>query len=302
MQRSRWVRAITVGAAAFALGAAAACGQDAAQQPAAAGAPESSEYPAPAAAKVEGVVAAKLGVATAPQLGSILVDGDGMALYRFDKDTGKPSKSNCDGDCAAAWPPAMAPAKGEVEVNGVDKAMVSTVVRTDGSKQLAIGGWPAYRFAKDTQAGEVKGQGVGGTWFAFTPAGKKAANQAAAPAVKLAVMKVAPLGAIVVDADGMTLYRFDKDTAKPSKSNCDGDCAQKWPPMIVSDGVEVEVDGVDKSVVGTVVRTDGAKQVTVNGWPLYRYFKDTKPCDIEGQGVGGTWFASTAAGKKAVAQ
>jgi predicted lipoprotein with Yx(FWY)xxD motif len=42
-----------------------------------------------------------------PQLGQILTDGDGRTLYRFDKDTAKPSKSNCEGDCATAWPPLL---------------------------------------------------------------------------------------------------------------------------------------------------------------------------------------------------
>ena len=39
------------------------------------------------------------------------------------------------------------------------------------------------------------------------------------------------LGEVVTDSAGMTLYRFDKDTAEPPKSNCDGDCATAWPPV-----------------------------------------------------------------------
>src|SRR6476661_1695423 len=44
------------------------------------------------------------------------------------------------------------------------------------------------------------------------------------------------LGTVVVDGQGYTLYRFDKDTAKPPASNCAGECAQKWPPVLATPG------------------------------------------------------------------
>lgn len=110
----------------------------------------------------------------------------------------------------------------------------------------------------------------------------------------------ATLGTIVTDGSGYTLYRFDKDTAKPSMSNCNGACATLWPPVAAVDNAQVK--GVDKALVGTVTRADGSKQLTLNGWPLYRYSPDTKPGDTKGQGVGGTWYASTPQGKKAAVQ
>ena len=61
---------------------------------------------------------------------------------------------------------------------GMDPALLGEVVRTDGSKQLTVGGWPAYRYNKDTKAGDVNGQGVGGVWFALAADGKKAAKAA----------------------------------------------------------------------------------------------------------------------------
>jgi predicted lipoprotein with Yx(FWY)xxD motif len=105
-------------------------------------------------------------------LGTVVVDGTGFTLYRFDKDKPKPSVSNCNGDCAVTWPPAMA--SGTVSLKGIDKSLVSTVTRADGGKQLTLGGWPLYRYAPDTKPGDTKGQGVGGTWFASDPQGKKA--------------------------------------------------------------------------------------------------------------------------------
>ncbi|WP_103341735.1 SCO0930 family lipoprotein [Amycolatopsis sp. CA-126428] len=113
---------------------------------------------------------------------------------------------------------------------------------------------------------------------------------------KLVVADVADLGQVLTDQNGMTLYRFDKDTAKPPKSNCDGDCAKAWPPMLATG--DVQVQGVDKNLVGKVTRSDGTEQITVGGWALYRYAKDTKPGDATGQGVSGAWYAANAKGGK----
>lgn len=133
-----------------------------------------------------------------------------------------------------------------------------------------------------------------------TPAAPAAS--AAAPAanqVALHATTSGALGTIVTDASGMTLYRFDKDTAKPSASNCAGTCAATWPPALVT-GSSVALSGVDGSEVGTVTRADGTKQLTIGGWPVYRFSKDTAPGDVKGEGVGGTWYAVTPQGKKAL--
>src|SRR5262245_21427876 len=77
------------------------------------------------------------------------------------------------------------------------------------------------------------------------PVGKSVAD-----AVKLAVAEVGPLGSVVIDQDGRTLYRYDKDKAKPPKSNCTGDCVKSWLPVLVQDVSQVELTGVDKKLVG----------------------------------------------------
>lgn len=114
---------------------------------------------------------------------------------------------------------------------------------------------------------------------------------------KLVVADVASVGQVITDQNGMTLYRFDKDTAKPPKSNCDGDCAKAWPPVLATG--DVQVQGIDKNLVGKVTRSDGTEQITVGGWALYRYAKDTKAGEATGQGVGGAWYAANAKGGKA---
>jgi hypothetical protein len=66
----------------------------------------------------------------------------------------------------------------------------------------------------------------------------------------LATAQADNLGTIVVDGTGRTLYVFDKDTASPPKSNCDGDCAAMWPPVPAGTGTPL-LDGVDPSAVGS---------------------------------------------------
>ncbi|WP_406288670.1 hypothetical protein [Embleya sp. NBC_00896] len=131
-----------------------------------------------------------------------------------------------------------------------------------------------------------------------TTPGGSAGTGGAARNVELKAGKDATLGTIVSDGTGFTLYRFDKDTAKPSKSNCDGECAVKWPAVTTTDG-NVQLNGIDKSAVGSVKRSDGTTQVTIGGWPVYRFAADAKPGETKGQGVGGVWFAVTPDGKKA---
>ncbi len=93
----------------------------------------------------------------------------------------------------------------------------------------------------------------------------------------------------VMTSGGFTLYRNTKDRTAPPASTCTGPCAASWPPVL-TDG-QPSLDGVDPTLMGTVVRPDGSKQLTVAGWPVYRYAKDMVPGIVNGQGVGGIWLA-----------
>lgn len=106
----------------------------------------------------------------------------------------------------------------------------------------------------------------------------------------------AEIGTYVADGRGRTLYRFDKDTAKPSKSNCTGACAKTWPPLLIKGGGQIYPSGINPKLVGYVERADGTCQVTIAGWPVYLFAKDAEPGEIKGQGVGGTWFAISPTG------
>ncbi|MFD7131703.1 SCO0930 family lipoprotein [Streptomyces sp. NPDC059894] len=229
--------------------------------------------------------AGELAVSANAELGKVLIDADGMTLYRFDADTAEPPKSNCDGDCATTWPPV--PADDATAGDGIDKSLLGEVTRSDGTKQLTVDGWPVYRYAKDTDAGDTNGQGVGGKWFALAPDGKKAK---VSDLPGLSVRKDANLGEIVVDKNGMTVYRFVKDQAWPEPvTECLGACLEKWPAVapVATDDTE----GVQKKGLMSFTRPDGIKQMTVNCSPIYTFSGDKAPGDINGQGVGGTWYA-----------
>jgi predicted lipoprotein with Yx(FWY)xxD motif len=127
-----------------------------------------------------------------------------------------------------------------------------------------------------------------------------ATTQPATPAPAGEALKVttdAKLGQIVTDSNGFTLYRFDNDTANPPASHCTDSCASLWPAAVAPAGTPTG-NGVH-GTIGTLTRADGTKQLTLNGWPLYRYSPDSKPGDTHGQGVGGIWWAVTPSGDRA---
>ncbi|MFC0108083.1 hypothetical protein [Kibdelosporangium aridum] len=242
--------------------------------------------------------AAGLKATESATLGTILTDAEGKTLYRFDKDTPKPPKSNCVDACAKAWPPVVF--SDNMTLEGVDKAMVGSIDRPDGTKQLTVGNWPMYYYEKDAKAGDTTGEAVGGTWWVSAVNGARAKDvgKAAAPGTTvLKAMDVKPFGKVLADAKGFTLYRFEKDGVNPKTSTCNGECAKLWPPVKAEDNIVAE--GIDKSLIGSVTRDDGTKQLTVGGWLVYNYAKDTAPCQSNGEGVGGTWFVSAPDGKKA---
>ncbi|WP_236796878.1 hypothetical protein [Amycolatopsis sp. GM8] len=132
--------------------------------------------------------------------------------------------------------------------------------------------------------------------FALTACGQ--GGSAPTRAGDLNAAGAAGLGAVVTDAQGRTLYRFDGDTAAPPVSHCTGQCALTWPPVLTTTA-SVTLQGIDQHLVGTTTRDDGSQQVTLGGWPLYRYSRDTAAGQTTGQGAGGLWFAAAPGGGKA---
>lgn len=88
----------------------------------------------------------------------------------------------------------------------------------------------------------------------------------------------------LMDAQKMTLYTFDKDSK--GASNCYDGCAVKWPPLLGKTGTKL-----DKGY-SLITRKDGTLQVAYDNQPLYLWFKDAKPGDMTGDGIGGVWHVA----------
>ena len=88
---------------------------------------------------------------------------------------------------------------------------------------------------------------------------------------------------MLVNAKGMTLYTFDRDVVGSGKSNCNGDCAVKWPPHMASASDQARGD------YSVVVRNDGSRQWAFKGKPLYTWPEDQEPGDKYGDNYNKVW-------------
>jgi predicted lipoprotein with Yx(FWY)xxD motif len=91
---------------------------------------------------------------------------------------------------------------------------------------------------------------------------------------------------ILVDAKGMTLYTYARDSA--GKSNCNGRCAQNWPALAAAADAEAMGEWT------IVTRDDGSKMWAYKGMPLYTFVRDSNPGDMSGDGAAqGSWKVAT---------
>lgn len=229
---------------------------------------EQNVIPAGAADKLSGV---RIDIAKSADGTAYLTDGKGMALYLFTKDS--VDLNSCQDQCLTNWP--VVYADNVLLANGVDRSDFGSFTRSDGTKQLTYKGWPLYSFAKDTKAGDVNGEGVGGVWFLIKQ-----------PFYTVGMGTDAKLGNYLVDSLGKTLYYFDKDTV--GASVCSGTCLENWPAFH-ADAIQVP-KGVNASDFSELTREDGTKQTTFKGYPLYYFAQDTKRGDLSGQAVNKVWF------------
>lgn len=117
--------------------------------------------------------------------------------------------------------------------------------------------------------------------------------------VKVSSASVPGLGAVLVNAQGRTLYMFEPDKAK--HVTCTASCAAVWPPLFLPRGQKpVAVGAVKQSLLGSDPDPAGGAVITYNGWPLYTYVADTAPGKATGQAInlnGGLWYVLSTAGK-----
>lgn len=214
-------------------------------------------------------------LATDAKFGSILTDSTGRSLYFFAIDAN--GSSGCNGGCLVAWPllykpnPTLSP--------GLNAADFGTITRTDGGKQTTYKGWPLYYYQNDAKAGDVTGDGVGGTWFVAKPDySVMLANTQFIGLDGIAYTNTYVPGQQVnqyfTDAYGHTLYTFSPDKfrvntfTKPDFSN-----DAVWPMDTLSK-IQSIPSILDKTQFDTLT-VYGRVQLVYKGWPLYYFGKDS---------------------------
>lgn len=95
-------------------------------------------------------------------------------------------------------------------------------------------------------------------------------------------------GIWLTNSSGRALYVYTKD--KGTTSVCYGECATAWPPLLATGPVTITGKFTVPHDLGTTTRTDGSKQVTYGGHPLYYFAGDSAAGQTKGQGLGGVWF------------
>jgi predicted lipoprotein with Yx(FWY)xxD motif/plastocyanin len=198
-------------------------------------------------------------------------DGKGMALYLYTKDMA--DLNTCVGQCLSAWP--VFGADHLLLADGLDSKDFGAFVRTDGLKQITFKGWPLYYWVKDLKPGDVSGEGVGKVWYLIKQ-----------PFYTVTLGTDPKLGSHLVDKNGMSLYYFDKDPK--GSSVCTGDCLKNWPAFHAD--TPVVPSGLKAEDFGEMTRSNGTKQTTFKGYPLYYWIKDMKRGDVTGQDIGKVWF------------
>ena len=127
-----------------------------------------------------------------------------------------------------------------------------------------------------------------------TSSGGSSGGSSGPAAAAAGSLKTATIGGatVLTNSKGFTLYSFAPDTS--TKSNCNGTCAQNWPPV----QGPATASGV-KGTFGTIKRSDGSAQATFDGHPLYTFVGDTAPGQAKGNGLnaaGGLWHEITTSG------
>jgi predicted lipoprotein with Yx(FWY)xxD motif len=131
--------------------------------------------------------------------------------------------------------------------------------------------------------------------LAAAPAGATSAHAARTEKIQL---RRTSHGKVLVDASGFTVFRFSKDPAKKNTCLTVSECSTTWPALTTS-GQPTAGPGVSSSLLSTIKLSNGQRQVTYAGHPLYRYALASERGETAYMGVkqfGGTWFAVSASG------
>jgi predicted lipoprotein with Yx(FWY)xxD motif len=139
------------------------------------------------------------------------------------------------------------------------------------------------------------GTAAGSTTAGSAPAGTPASGSTTATVIE---SHAGSAGSFLTNGSGRAVYLWAADSM--NKSTCSGACAGAWPPVTTM-GKVTAVDGAKAADLGTITRSDGTKQVTYSGHPLYYFAGDSGSGQTNGQGsdsFGAKWWLVAPAGAK----
>jgi predicted lipoprotein with Yx(FWY)xxD motif len=139
------------------------------------------------------------------------------------------------------------------------------------------------------------GSAAGSTTAGSAPAGTPAGGSTTATMIE---SHAGSAGSFLTNGSGRAVYLWAADSM--NKSTCSGACAGAWPPVTTTGKVTV-ADGAKAADLGTITRSDGSKQVTYSGHPLYYFAGDSGSGQTNGQGsdsFGAKWWLVAPAGAK----
>ena len=209
-------------------------------------------------------------IINATPTGPVFADPAGYTLYVTQRDS-EPGTSTCSGLCAAEWPPLRA--AGDPKPFG-DWTLVP---RDDGAPQWAYKGRPLYRYVWEARTGWAEAQS--GVWRIATtspfPVRGAGSRSRAVPKTRVVVSgvpggivgQVTPLGTVLADRNGMTLYTLR------ATGQCVDRCLETWTPLAAP------MAAVPNGDWTLVHRPEGAMQWAHKGQALYRCTEDMVPGD-----------------------
>ena len=211
-----------------------------------------------------------------------LVDIEGRTLYGFindAKDTNNFTNEDFSND--GVWPIA------EITLDKIPSILNADdfgSIDVFGKTQLTYRGWPLYYFGQDADRGDNKGISfpAPGVW----PIINVDTEPAPEPESTLKLAEDETFGKILTDSEGASLYFFSLDSKDTSE--CSDGCLNAWP-IFYNEDIVVD-EGLDLADFATIERTDGAKQTTYKGWPLYYFAGDSASGDTSGDGVNDVWY------------
>jgi len=172
--------------------------------------------------------------------------------------------------------------------------MLSLLARMPVPVKLGV---PVAAALMAAACGSGGGTAASGGTATGNPAGTSAPANASATGTVIKT-QAGSSGTFLVDGSGRALYLWAADSMNTSK--CAGACASAWPPVMATGKVTV-AGGANAADLGTITRSDGTRQVTYDGHPLYTFAGDSAAGQTTGQGsdnFGAKWWLVAPSGAK----